>query len=351
MSRPLISAPALALCLLLPAVPAAAEVTVDWSAVGQAAGSYTGKAPAGGDRWNGFAGYALTGRADGMTASGIGYGLVGTLGSGDYEKSLDRPGNREKATLNEVYVWLDTAYGQVRAGDEDGAAKRAVDLLPLLAGGQVDGFWTRAAAVAPPADHLGRDSDDAAKVLYETPRLFGLRLGVSYAPERKSLVEDITGLDAVPTEDDLWEVGLNWRTDSGPWSYELAAGYVRGAAGAAGAADTESRKLAALVLYGGFAAGAVWFDEEVGDRTLGRVDRQGWTVQGTYENGPYGLALWVSDIEAERLLDHTAYGLGLSWRARPELTLGLDLVRYDADRPGASGRSGTVAQLSGEVRF
>lgn len=340
----------LALACALPAQ--AAETSFEWRAVGQAAGSYATDPPPRAERWDAFAGYGVTGDFAVTTDSGLKLGLTATIGSGDYEKSLDRPGNNEKVTLSELFLDVTSAYGRVKLGDEDGAAKRAVDLLPILVGGQMDGFWTRMPGARPPQYHLGRDSDDATKILYETPRLAGARAGLSYAPERDSLVEDIKEASLLPAEEDFWELGLNYRGDAGAWSYELAAGYGRGQSDTPGIADTESVKLAGLLLYGGFSLGALWYDDGDSGRPTGRFDTSGYTLQGTYENGPYGATLFWHDSEAEGLADYRAYGLGLSWRVRETMTLGLDLVRVDNDlATPARGQDGWVGTLVAEVRF
>ncbi|MBJ7418339.1 MAG: porin, partial [Niveispirillum sp.] len=230
---------------LLAAFPAAGE-TVEFTGrgVGQGALVRTGE---GHDI---YGAYAATGEGTVTTDSGLGLSLTATVGSGDYQKSLDRPGRNDQLTVNEVFLTVNSAWGRLRVGDEDGAAKRAVDLLPLLAGGQMDGLWTGIAGTAPPIDHLGRDSDDATKLLYETPRVMGLRLGLSYAPKRNSLVEDIAKQTPGRLDRDLWEIGLNYQGDIDAVSYELAAGYVTADSRNPLLGDTQSLKLAALALYG-----------------------------------------------------------------------------------------------------
>ena len=332
----------LATLLALTMAPAAhaASMEFDWRGIGQVTGVRATDVPRGsGDGWNAYAGYALSGDATVITDSGLSYGLGGTVGSGDYEKSLDRPGNNADLTMNEVYVHVTSAWGRVRVGDDDGAAKRAIDMLPLLAGGQMDGFWANTDGAGSYWNHLGRDSDDATKVLYETPRLMGLRAGVSYAWKRDSLVENIKKESPIPAERDMWELGLNYQGDYRAFSYELAAGYVRGEAGAPGIHDTESLKLAGLLLYGGFSAGAIWTDDGKSGQPDGIGSSSGLTLMSSYENGPYGLAVWWQGSERGRVEDYNAYGMGLSWRFYEQTSLGFDLVRYDADRLAGFGES------------
>jgi hypothetical protein len=324
---------------LLAAFPAAAE-TVEFTGrgVGQAAVVRSG------DGHELFGAYAATGDATVTTDAGLGLSLTATIGSGDYQKSLDRPGRNDQLTVNEVFLTVNSAWGRLRIGDEDGAAKRAVDMLPLLAGGQMDGLWTGIAATAPPIDHLGRDSDDATKILYETPRVMGLRLGVSYAPKRDSLVEDIAEETPGRLDRDLWEIGLNYQGDLDAVSYELAAGYVTADSRNPLLGDTQSLKLAALALYGGFSGGVIYVDDGDSGRLKGD-DATSTTLMASYENGPYGAALWWQGVTQDISRDYDAYGAGLSWRILDETSLSVDGVRYEG------GRRGWVGTLGVEARF
>lgn len=333
-----IACPLLLALLSLPGVASAATTEFDWRGVGQAS------LLRGGGDTDLVGAYAITGEGSLTTDSGLGISLTATIGSGDYGKSLDRPGrNDNPLTVNELFVTVNSAWGRLRLGDEDGAAKRAVDLLPLLAGGQMDGHWVRGAA-APPLDHLGRDSDDATKLLYETPRVMGLRLGASYAWKRDSLVEDIARETPVRLDRDLWEFGANYQGDWEAFSYELAAGYAMAEARAPGIADTDSLKLAGLVYYGGFSGGAVWVDD--GDSGRVRGDKaDSLTLMGGYRNGPFGLALWWQGAESDLTGAYDAVGAGLSWRLFDETSLALDAVRYEG------GRDGWTGALTLETRF
>lgn len=335
------SAPRLSLALLplLASLPAAAATTeFDWRGIGQAAIVRSGD---GHDAWGA---YAVTGEGKLTTDAGLGLSLTGTVGSGDYQKSADRPGRNDQLTVNELFVTVNSAWGRVRIGDEDGAAKRAVDLLPLLAGGQMDGLWTENRAIAPPITFLGRDSDDATKILYETPRVMGLRLGLSYAAKRDSLVEDIAKETPGGLDRDLWEFGLNYQGDWQAFTYELAAGYVKADSRNPLLGDTDSLKLAGLLTYGGFSGGVVFVDDGDSGRLKGD-DATSTTLLGSYENGPYGLALWWQSVDLDLSRDYDAYGAGLSWRVWKETSLSLDTVRYEGGRRGWTGTLGVEARF------
>jgi hypothetical protein len=343
------------LCAALTLLPgaAAAAPSFDWSAI--ALGTVAQAAPRkpGQGAWDAIGGYALSGTAQDTTDTGIRYGVTLRVGSGDYGASGDRPGHNRKITVNEMFLFFDTAWGRLRLGDEDGAADRAVDLLPILVGGQMAGDWTAAVRTPPPAGWQGRDSDDATKLVYQTPRLAGAQLGISFAPRRTSLVEEIRRDLNGQAERDFVELGGNYRGDAGPLSYELGVAWNHGRSNRPWIADTSDVTVAGLLLYGGFSVGVSWFDNGDSGRPVGTLQTGGATVQGTYENGPYGLTLFWHRSEVRQALTYHAYGIGTQWAAVADLlTVGLDLVRTRASRPAPLPReAGHVATLTARLTF
>ncbi|WP_044563652.1 porin [Azospirillum sp. B4] len=347
----------------------AARAGVDYHLSGVAQGGVVGTdTPAAGNaHWDPFGAYAVTGGVETVTDGGVTYGAALRVGSGNTGRSTDRPGNADKIGIDQAYVYASGGWGKARLGQSWGAAERATDLLPLLVGGEMDGFWTQGARVRPPAMALGRayagrDSDDAAKVDYETPRLFGLKLGASFAPERRAFGQDIVAPYAIPAETNFWEGGANYRGDWGPVQYEAGLAYAHADAAHGWLEDTSTVTLAGGLTYGGFTVGAVLFDD--GDSGLAR-DRpsgaasgtKGATLQGTYENGPYGLTLFWHASETEHWTVYQAYGLGLSWKVRSDTTLGLDLIRWAADLDAGNptvttaGRHPTGNVATGVIEF
>ncbi|MBB6254859.1 porin [Nitrospirillum iridis] len=353
--------------LLAPWTPARASADYHLSGVVQGGVVGTDTPAAGNAHWDPFGAYAVTGGVETVTDSGVTYGATLRVGSGNTGRSTDRPGNADKIGIDQVYVYAAGGWGKVRLGQNWGASERATDLLPLLVGGEMDGFWTQSGRVRPPGAVLGRayagrDSDDAAKVDYETPRLFGLKAGFSFAPERRAFGQDIVGPYAIPAETNFWEGAANYRGDWGPVQYEAGLAYNHADAAHGWLEDTQTVTLAGGLTYGGFTVGAVLFDD--GDSGLprdrpasGPGDTRGATLQGTYENGPYGLTLFWHGSETERLTTYRAYGLGLSWKVRADTTVGLDLIRWTADldagNPDATtaGRHPTGNVATGVIEF
>lgn len=355
MTFPRLLPPAAALLALLAGTPAArAEAQFIVSGIAQA--TLARAVPVKPPRFAAIAGYSLSGSFEDTTETGIRWGLTTRVGSGDYGRGDHAPGHNEKVALNEVFLFAETVYGRFRLGDDDGAADRATDLLPTLVGGQITGDLPDALRT-PPAGYIGRDSDDATKVLYQTPRLLGLQLGVSYAPTRHSLGEDIVNPGGGLHERHLYEVALNYRGDAGPLSYELGAAYSHGNSRSPGIGGTDAITAAALLLYGGFSLGALWFDDRDSGRPRGSGGAGGATIQGTYQNGPYGMTLFwhQSEAPAAARADTTirAYGLGLEYEVLADhLKVGLDLARTEARRPSpAPDESGHVLSLTLRTSF
>jgi hypothetical protein len=323
---------AAALALALAAGGAAADPAFQLSGIAQA--TFARAVPVKPPRYAAIAGYSLSGTADDTSDTGIHYGATVRVGSGDYGQSDDSPGHNEKVGLNEAFLFAETAWGRFRLGDDDGAADRATDLLPTLVGGEMSGDWLDAIRTPAPAGYLGRDSDDATKLLYQTPRLLGLQLGVSYAPQRHSLGEDIVTPSGGLHERNLVEVALNERGDAGPLSYELGVAYSRGQSKVAGVAGTKAVSAAGLLIYGGFSLGAVWFDNADSAQPRHTGQTGGATVQGTYQNGPYGLTLFWHQSQVRDDFTMRAYGIGAEWDLLPEhFKIGVDLIRTEARRP------------------
>jgi hypothetical protein len=343
--------PAAALLAMLTAAPAT-RAEAQFTASGIAEATFARAAPTKPPRYAAIAGYSLSGTYEDTTETGIRWGLTARIGSGDYEQGDDAPGHNEKVALNEVFLFAETVYGRFRLGDDDGAADRATDLLPTLVGGEMTGDLVEAMRT-PPAGYIGRDSDDATKILYQTPRLLGLQLGVSYAPTRHSLGEDIVNPGGGLHERNLYEVALNYRGDAGPVSYELGTAYSHGSSKTPGVAGTNAITAAALLLYGGFSLGALWFDDHDSGQPRKTGETGGATVQGTYQNGPYGLTLFWHQSEIEDDATVRAYGLGLEYEVLPEhLKVGLDLARTEARRrfPGPD-ESGHVLSVTFRTNF
>jgi Gram-negative porin len=98
-----------------------------------------------------------------------------------------------RGRIETAYIYIDGGYGELRAGLDDGVAARFFEGAPTL--------FRHAALANPGLDPSGQvfartDHDltgPSLKVSYATPRILGLRAGVSLAPEANA-----SGLDRDP---------------------------------------------------------------------------------------------------------------------------------------------------------
>ncbi|MFN4183191.1 MAG: porin [Hyphomonas sp.] len=136
-------------------------------------------------------------------------GAFSGLGRGVHREDKDL-----RLSLETAYIYIDGGYGEARLGADDGIATRFFEGGPAL--------FAHAGLVNPALDPSGQviartDHDltgPAMKVSYASPRILGLRAGVSYTPEA-----DRRGLDrdparnfpgaARPEIEDAFEIALN----------------------------------------------------------------------------------------------------------------------------------------------
>ena len=119
-----------------------------------------------------------------------------------------------RISLETAYVYIDGGYGEARLGADDGVATRFFEGGPAL--------FAHSGLVNPALDPTGviiaRTDHDltgpAAKISYATPRILGLRGGVSYTPtaDRRGVDRDTeTAFPGAsrPEIEDAFEVALN----------------------------------------------------------------------------------------------------------------------------------------------
>ncbi|BCW87089.1 hypothetical protein sos41_02150 [Alphaproteobacteria bacterium SO-S41] len=231
MSRTVLSGVSLgALALALAAVAAANDVK--WDVSGFADGSIF-------DADQDVSGFANPGQ-DGFDALGnaklqLRGSLVledGTEVGGRVELRLQSGGRSNSTTgvsdafvAEKVYFWVENGLGRLELGAQDGAAKQAqaappsitksmrIDnplMMPVADG---DGLYYRPAGLMLRTDSYA--SDQSAKVIYRSPRLFGLQLSISYMPEFSANLERFVKTSATDfdQQSNIWEAALNYDTN------------------------------------------------------------------------------------------------------------------------------------------
>ncbi|OZB18082.1 MAG: hypothetical protein B7X53_04570 [Hyphomonas sp. 34-62-18] len=153
----------------------------------------------------GFSGVFLPSAGAGASSGGAFSGLA----------RGDTPADRDlRISLETAYVYINGGYGEARLGADDGVATRFFEGGPALFAysGLVN------PALDPTGEIIARTDHDltgpAAKISYATPRILGLRGGVSYTPtaDRRGVDRDTETAfpgSARPEIEDAFEVALN----------------------------------------------------------------------------------------------------------------------------------------------
>jgi predicted porin len=239
--RAITAASLLALC-----APAYAEPQFDWGGQGNFSAYSIDQDDIPGGDVNDF-GFAAEGKVWGrvrmVTDSGIEYGLRTQLRfqSSEHEFSNDDIRGAPEF-VDEVWAYVQTAFGRLTIGLEDGAADSAGIYSPSVSDiNRIDdarAFVVQDprqpsfAAFEPNGAHLRTDlnaTGDALKVIYYSPRLIGIQLSASYTPDlRRGLDELFDSSPSFNRQEDIWEVGLNYQGSLSSFDVGFYAGYVSG---------------------------------------------------------------------------------------------------------------------------
>lgn len=268
-----------------------------------------------------------------------------------------------RGALQTAYVYLEGGYGEVRLGRDEGVAKRFAQGAPSL----FPALSLHAPRLDPDGGAIVRTDHDltgpAAKLSYATPRIVGLRGGVSFTPDA-----DTRGLDRDPARllpgtaaysiENAAEASLSF-------NHRFRESGVRLRASTAYSRADVSAAPTAPVAYGevdtwSFGGSAEWKDTVIGaswlesDNALDNIsgDYSAWTVGLTH--AAFGLDWGAEYGEAT---DDAAGVEGESWRAgiareindNARIALGYRKDRLDsagASAPRAVGGEGIVFEIT-----
>lgn len=224
----------------------AGDITYEWGGQGNLTGFGVDQAQTTVTDINDF-GFAAEGKVWGkvrtITDSGMEYGARATLRfeSSEHEFSNDLI-HGAPDFVDEAWIYLQTAFGRVTIGLEDGAGDSAGIYSPTVsdvnrmddARAYVlrDPLQVSYAPLTPNGAHIRTDlngSGDAFKIIYYSPRLIGVQLSASYTPELTRGLNDVfSGKTENDKQGNIWEVGLNYQGTLSDFDVGFYAGYVAG---------------------------------------------------------------------------------------------------------------------------
>lgn len=222
--------------------------------------------------------------------NGLTVGLRAELEAGGHTDQTADP-------IDKAFAWVEGGFGKIELGSDYNAASLLHVCAPEAAGlwngppnGPMSDTVIRRPAVVSTmysGNQTEMDQDDnAEKILYFTPSLGGLTLGLSYTPS--ALSEDNR---APSVRSELYAVGLGFTRRLGAIGLALSAGLVTGdLIGPSGAGERmRAYSLGAAVSYSGVTVGGSWIDEWHRGGALFVADRQdnsgkAWDVGVMYED-------------------------------------------------------------------
>lgn len=295
------------------------------------------------DRPGGVGGFSRTGAPTGAF-SGLGTGRVDTGLRGRFE---------------EAFVYVDGGWGEALAGRDRGVAARFHEGPPeLFALARVD-----TALIDPSGLSIVRTRHDltgpSAKLSYASPRLLGLRAGVSFTPdadeaqgldrdagaralgpggrvEMDGAVEAALNISRVISDDGLrLSAGLGWSQAS-----------LNRAPGREGQVETWS--FGAHLERGRFQLGAAWLASDNG--LTGSGDYEAWSVGGQFPLGEdwTGGLVYGEARDDGAALDGQSWSLGVGRELSDNVAIALGWREDRLARPGSAdlGPQGIVMEIT-----
>ncbi|MBP9877106.1 MAG: porin [Alphaproteobacteria bacterium] len=337
-----------------------------------------------------------------LTASEIHFDAVREAANGvEYSAFIQlRTSTDDRLNADKVHMSVKTRCGLVDMGDNDGASDLLAYYAPNLGFGQaVDGFGqsvdadftsfvdgASAAQIGPKA----LDTEAATKITYLSPRLYGLRVGISYVPEfdkGENIVrtkrDDLSATSPGPSQNpqalnrnlidyvqpnqdgnrdpnndnftrgnseafftrsfrDIIEVGANYNKEFNDVMYRISAGYVHGenkkpTTAADRRKDINAWSVGAEIDFNrNFRIGGSYVDNQHSGqlKRLHSQDRKAFNFGAVYESGPWGVSgnFITEDLGGSNTHGsgkYNAFGLGATYQLAPGIMVGSDLVFYE----------------------
>lgn len=231
------------------------------------------------------------GRARHIFDNGIEAGLRGQLRFRSSEaKFSDDHIRGAPQVIDEVMAYVQTAFGRVAIGLDDGAADSSGLFAPVVSEANRiddakhyvvrDPLRADYSPFTPNGAHLRTDvssSGDAMKIMYYSPRLFGVQISASYAPELTRGFNDLfESDDLVDRQSNIWEVGLSYQAS--------LAGFDVGAYGSYLSGSNEDATSGRTVTFGVNRLNSTLFNVTSDPFTTDDIEEYGTGVIVAYEN-------------------------------------------------------------------
>jgi predicted porin len=240
----------------------------------------------------------------------------------------------EALAADEIYAYFASELGRFELGRQDGAADVMSFHAPVIALGQIRGDFSEYAGIN--ASLSPTDTRDSPKLVYLSPPVRGLRVGVSYAPEF-TVNEDSADPRRRIIQDNAVEAAIQYsRPVARDWSLGASVAVARGTADP----QTERRDLSSWstgleLRREELVIGAAYVDN--GDSNdLAAVDEREWNAGVAWRTDRWGAALSLARQKSIPA-DQSLTGVGGYYSLNEHIVLRADAVFID-ERPRVGPR-------------
>ncbi len=296
----------------------------------------------------------------------LGFEVEGNVEEGT--GSIQEP---ESSFVEQAFVFVDTFFGKVQFGRVDGIGAQYAYLSPTVfyANGINDRQTDLSRLnVINSVNSVRNGFDDySVKVAFQSPRILGLKGGVSYAPSSRDCESEYCENSAVYVDtrdyENIVEVGLDYLQKINAVTIGVSASYLRADVDDSSPfQDTlNSYSLGANFSMGGFTIGGSFKESGLGDS---RGEYTAYDIGASYERGPWGfmVAYGADDSEiglatigllgAEFPQETSAIQGGLDYSHNEIFSIGGGVQFVESDRPAsAPSEDSTVVFLETMVSF
>jgi outer membrane protein OmpU len=274
--------------------------------------------------------------AGGKTAAGTSYGAVVQLEADTTTSTSGGSG----LNADKTYAYLGTSAGRFEMGAVDNAqARLSVNGAKLQ---RAAGGYTSTDLASAVAD---MDAADASRLSYYTPKVAGLQLGVSYAPDAGNTGQNITPSS---TYNDVVSVGANYDLGLGGTNVKVSGGY-EAANDASGFADDYAGWNAGL----GFGAAGAKVAGSYGENKFDVSGKtKNWDAGIGYGIGKAGLSVGYGEAKDSTSGDKiTGLSVGADYALAPGIVPYVEVNFYENKPAGGASSDATVVLAGTQINF
>ena len=266
---------------------------------------------------------------------------------------------RGTSDVDEAYVDVVSSFGRVRMGEKAGLNTTTIgDPVPeafLTVDEEIlgDAMKARTGITLRDGFTFKRFTGNALGVSYQSPEVFGFKVGVAYHPTITSFVGAIDGRT---TPHDAVDITAGYDGDFSGGTYRFAGGYFRLASRTGGKDGVHAWNMSAGATYGGFEVAAAYINTQ----PASGLDEDAWTVGALYGIGPFQISadyrsakrrsLPLRVLPAGVFKEHIDRAtLQTAYKLAPGITLGL--AGFYADQSDATGKDWDGGGVLGGVKI